>query len=66
MFWLVRDTEKSRSEAKTEKAPSCLRQRQTHTDSQFSHEEILLLLETKLILNVINYHVKVHWLTRSL
>ena len=30
------------------------------------HEEILSLLETKLILNVINYHVKVHWFTRSL
>ena len=35
---------------------------ETNTPTQnFSHhEEILLLLETKLILNVINYHVKVH------
>ena len=37
--------------------------RDKHTPTQnFSHhEEILLLLETKLILNVINYQVKVHW-----
>ena len=62
MFWLVRDIEKTRLEAKREKAPSCLRQRQTHTDSKFSHKEILLLLETKPILNVIDYQVKVHWL----
>ena len=56
------DTEKSRPEAKTKKAPSWQR-RDKHTPTQhFSHhEEILLLLETKLILNVINYHVKVHW-----
>ena len=48
------DTEKSRLEAKTEKAPSRLK--------IFSHhEQILLLLEIKLILNVINYQVKVHW-----
>ena len=26
-----------------------------------NHEQILLLLEIKLILNVINYQVKVHW-----
>ena len=62
MFWLVCGTEKSRLEGKTEKAPSCLRQRQTHTDSKFSHLQILLLLETKPVLNVINYQVKVHWL----
>ena len=62
MFWLLRDTEKSRLEAKTEKVPSQLRQAQTHTDSKFSHKQILLLLETKPILNVINYHVKIHWL----
>ena len=50
-----------RLEAKTEKAPSWLRQRQTHTDSKFSHhEQILLHLKTKLILNVITYQVKVH------
>ena len=33
----------------------------TPTQNFSHHEEILLLLETKLILNVINYHVKVHW-----
>ena len=67
MFWLVRDTEKSRLEAKTEKAPSWQRQRQTHTDSQFSRKQILLLLQTKLVLNVINYRViKIRQPTRML
>ena len=61
MFWLVHDTEKPPLEAKREKAPSSLRQRQTQTDSKFGHKQILLLLETKLILNVTNYQVKVHW-----
>ena len=56
------DTEKSRLEAKQRK-PHLDEDRDKHTANQnFSHhEQILLLLETKLILNVINYHVKVHW-----
>ena len=40
MFWVLRDTKKRRLEAKTEKAPSWLRQRQTDTDSKFSHISI--------------------------
>ena len=37
--------------------------RDKHTPTQnFSHhEQILLLLEIKLILNIINYQDKVHW-----
>ena len=37
-FGSVRGTEKTRLEGKREKAPSWLRQRQTYTDSKFSHE----------------------------
>ena len=46
-----------------QRKPLLDKDRDKHTPTQnFSHhEEILLLLETKLILNVINYHVKVHW-----
>ena len=51
-----------------QRKPHLVKDRDKHTPTQnFSHhEEISLLLEIKLILNVINYHVKVHWLTRSL
>ena len=45
-----------------QRKPHLDKDRDKHTPTQnFSHhEQILLLLETKLILNVINYQAKVH------
>ena len=54
---------REKSTPSRQRKPHLDKDRDKHTPTQnFSHhEEILLLLETKLILNVINYHVKVHW-----
>ena len=60
MFWLVSGTMKARLEVKREK-PHLDQGRDKRTRTQNCHKQILLLSETKLNLNVINYHAKVYW-----